>query len=112
MKQHFFLRGAYCGSSPRREIFSHGGLCKPYGVVYVCPICSELWFSAPIDGCKSYAELIVCDRHKLGDHFVSQYFDHPGQLLARDDLADMLLDHLPASLLERELNLLLKEVEC
>lgn len=105
-QQHFFLRGKHLGTAQRNLVWVHAELSRPHGTALFCPICSEVWLLAPIEGQKTFALHVECERHKT-----SSFYTIPGSsLLSWDSEWN---NSLPPELLKRELLLqidaLLKE---
>lgn len=96
MRQSFFLRGKYLGSTERKKVWVHETLVPPSGIALFCPICAEIWLLAPIEGRKTFAFQVECEKHP-------EEYPHliPGSVLLPWD--EDWNKALPVPLLKREL---------
>lgn len=99
--RHYFIRGEYKGAATPSFAPIHGIMTIPNGKAFFCPICSEVWALAPIDGKETYVEHVVCEKHEP-----TPTRPAPGALYLPWDKTWN--DDLPVELLEREYLILLK----
>jgi hypothetical protein len=62
--RHFFIRDKYYGREEAHMTWTHNKRQLSTGKAFFCPICSELWAIAPVDGEETYVEHILCDKHE------------------------------------------------
>lgn len=102
-KQHFFVRGAYLGSSGRKQAAANP-LWPPKGSAFFCPDCSELWANCPIEGQQTIVYMVTCDKHPAWSLYTA-----PGSMWQGFD-KDWLRD-IPLFLAKREFALMMKLYE-
>jgi hypothetical protein len=66
MRQFFFHRGQLLGDAVRQVSWVGGTPTPPVGTALFCPLCSEVWFLAPIEGEATRVECRPCERHDAG----------------------------------------------
>lgn len=108
----YFVGQQYLGSGPAPQELVHNEIHQPIGQAFFCPICSEVWAQALVQGQPTQVRHRPCTRHKPGDRFgvnslgiVSPY-DIPGSLMLAE--SRQWNDNLPAAVVTRELVLTLE----
>lgn len=112
--RHFFLRGRLVCTDQIGRIRVRETLTPPHGEAFFCPLCSEVWGLAIVEGQPTAVHTSICDRHS---HSASDYgdwnFGHlspwevPGSFWLTYDA--QWSDNLPLEILAREFLLLTKE---
>ena len=110
--RHFFIRGQYICSAPAEPHRVHSELCQPYGRAFFCPLCSEVWALAPVEGQPTHCHHAFCDKHHPEDPVIGTWnfghiysWDVPGSLwISYENQWNL---DLPKEILEREFMLLM-----
>jgi hypothetical protein len=109
--REFFVGQQYLGSGPAPQEFVHDEVHDPIGQAFFCPICSEVWAQALVEGQPTQVRHRPCAKHRPGDRYsfnslghISQY-DIPGSLWLAESRTWN--DSLPERVVARELQITL-----
>jgi hypothetical protein len=62
--RHFFIRDQYLGQAPAHLAHVFNEVHISTGKAFFCPICSETWALAPVEGQETFVEHLPCEKHE------------------------------------------------